>query len=274
MKSNTVYVLSREPLVVAGGFSTLETLSATKAAFTFLYHNVGWLRPHSLPRYLRAKKMCGADRRLIVVTNEPSEARWLRLVGIEAYALSHNINVREEFFRPLANCEKTFDAVYSAQLAPFKRLALARGVPRLFVVTYENGKREWDLHAFEPSLSHTSFNKVWIPAEAVRKRNSIASGAARMALRSMPFRSRSSLPRLPNVRTSFTSDDLHAMAPGDRVIPVTGSSGLIGSEVFTFIDSHGWRGHGRERNQHAAAIVCDDFDTNAALIGCLPGDGD
>jgi glycosyltransferase involved in cell wall biosynthesis len=168
MKSNTVYVLSRDPLVVAGGFSTLESLSATKGAFTFLYHNVGWLRPHSLPRYLRAKRKCGADRKLIVVTNEPSEARWLRLVGIKAYALSHNIHVREEFFSPLATRQKTFDAVYSAQLASFKRLSLAQGIPRLFVVTYENGKPEWDLHAFEPSLSHASFNKVWMPPEAVR----------------------------------------------------------------------------------------------------------
>jgi glycosyltransferase involved in cell wall biosynthesis len=168
MKSNTVYVLSRDPLVVAGGFSTLEQLSTTKAAFTFLYHNVGWLRPHGLPRYLRAKRMCGNDRKLIVITNEPSEARWLRLVGIQAYALSHNIHVREEFFSPVVSCHKAFDAVYSAQLASFKRLALARAVPRLSVVTYENGKREWDLHAFEPSLSHASFNKAWMPPEAVR----------------------------------------------------------------------------------------------------------
>jgi len=168
MKSNTVYVLSSDPLVVAGGFSTLEQLSATTGTFTFLYHNVGWLRPHSLPRYLRAKKKCGDNRKLIVVTNEPSEARWLRLVGIEAYPLSHNIHVREKFFSPLATCHKAFDAVYSAQLASFKRLALARAVPRLFVVTYEDGKREWDLHAFEPSLSHASFNKAWMPPEAVR----------------------------------------------------------------------------------------------------------
>lgn len=168
MKSNTVYLLSRDPLVVAGGFSTLEHLSATKAAFTFLYHNVGWLRPHCLPRYFRAKRKCGADRRLIVVTNEPSEARWLRLVGIEAYPLSGSIHVRENFFTPLATCQRTFDAVYSAQLASFKRLSLAQGIPRLFVVTYENGQREWDLHAFEPSLSHASFNKAWMPPEAVR----------------------------------------------------------------------------------------------------------
>jgi hypothetical protein len=61
MKANTVYVLSCDPLVVAGGFSTLEHLSAVKAAFTFLYHNVGWLRPHRLPTYLGAKRKCGAS---------------------------------------------------------------------------------------------------------------------------------------------------------------------------------------------------------------------
>lgn len=64
------------------------------------------------------------------------------------------------------------------------------------------------------------------------------------------------------------------MASSHCVILVTGSSGLIGCDVCTHFDSLGWRMHGRKKNQHAAAIVCDDFDTNAAPIGLLAGDGD
>ena len=41
------------------------------------------------------------------------------------------------------------------------------------------------------------------------------------------------------------------MASSDRVILVTGSSGLIGSEVCTHFDSLGWRVHGLDSNQRA-----------------------
>lgn len=41
------------------------------------------------------------------------------------------------------------------------------------------------------------------------------------------------------------------MASGDRVILITGSSGLIGSEVCTHFDSLGWRVHGLDSNQRA-----------------------
>lgn len=142
MKANSVYVLSRDPLVVAGGFNTLDQLPATRQPFTFLYHNVGWLRPHRIPRYLRAKRRSESTWRLIVVTNEPSEARWLRLVGVEAHALSSSIFVRDNFFRPHGGSVKQYDAVYAAQLEPFKRLSLASHVRSLCVVTYKNGEKE------------------------------------------------------------------------------------------------------------------------------------
>jgi glycosyltransferase involved in cell wall biosynthesis len=168
MRSNTVYILSHDPLVVTGGFATLETLAECRRPLTFVYHNVGWLRAHSLPRYIKASRQFIGHRRLIVVTNEPSEARWLRLVGIESDALSHNIHVRDNFFTPLPQTPKLYNAVYSAQLAPFKRLELAREITSLRVVTYEMRKQEWDLHAYEPSLRHATFNKTWLNAGEVR----------------------------------------------------------------------------------------------------------
>jgi glycosyltransferase involved in cell wall biosynthesis len=169
MRANTVYILSHDPLVVTGGFSTLESLAECRRPMTFLYHNVGWLRAHSLPRYIKASRQFIGQRRLIVVTNEPSEARWLRLVGIESYPLSHNIHVRDNFFTPLQQIPKLYDAVYSAQLSPFKRLELARDIPSLRVVTYAIGETEWDLHAYEPSLRHATFNKTWLPSDEVRQ---------------------------------------------------------------------------------------------------------
>lgn len=168
MKAHTVYILSREPLVVTGCFATLEQLQSADRPFTFLYHNAGWLRPRNLPRYLSARRAYRGDRRLVVIANEPSEARWLRLVGMESYAISHNIHVREQFFRPDPGMPKRYDAVYSAQMAAFKRLSLAGGIRNLYVVTYMNGAQEWDLHDYEPALRHAMFNRTFIPPEQVR----------------------------------------------------------------------------------------------------------
>jgi glycosyltransferase involved in cell wall biosynthesis len=169
MKANTIYVLHRDPLVVTGGFATLEALQGVRRPMIFFYHNVGWLRAHSLPHYIRAARAFDKTRRLIVITNEPSEARWLRLVGIEAYPLSHNIHVRDHFFVPDREFVKKYDAVYAAQLAAFKRLALAREIRSLFVVAYEHGKHEWNLHDYEPALRHASFNATFVSPASVRE---------------------------------------------------------------------------------------------------------
>lgn len=168
MRANTVYVLSRDPLVVAGGFGTIETLKAVDRPFTLIYHNCGLIRAHHLSRYMTWGRAFSGKRRLVVVTNEPAEARWLRLVGIDSHSLSHNIHVREGFFSPDPECGKRYDAVYAAQLASFKRLGLAKGIHRLFVMTYVGGGAQWDLHEYEPSLSHASFNRTWVPPEGVR----------------------------------------------------------------------------------------------------------
>lgn len=168
MKANTVYILSRDPFVVTGCFATLEQLRSAARPFIFLYHNAGWLRPRNLPRYLSASRAYRGNRRLIVIANELSEARWLRLVGVESYAISHNIHVREGFFCPREGLPKRYDAVYSAQLAAFKRLALAKSIPKICVVTYMNGAQEWNLHDYEPALRHAVFNRTFIPPEQVR----------------------------------------------------------------------------------------------------------
>jgi glycosyltransferase involved in cell wall biosynthesis len=168
MRANTVYVLSRDPLIVAGGFGTIETLKGVNQPFTLIYHNCGLIRAHHLSRYMAWDRAYSGKRRLVVVTNEPAEARWLRLVGIDSHALSHNIHVRDGFFSPDPACEKRYDAVYVAQLASFKRLWLAKGIQRLFVMTYVGGGAQWDLHEYEPSLSHASFNRTWVPPDGVR----------------------------------------------------------------------------------------------------------
>lgn len=167
MLANTIYVLSRDPLVLMGGFGTLEQAAKLPGAFTFIFHNAGWIRVRTLRRYVQARFRYRGGKRLIVVTNEPSEARWLRLAGIEAACLSQNLHVRENLYRPMPDVPKRYDAVYAAQLLPFKRLHLAERVRSLYVLTYASGQRSWDLHAYEPRLEHADFNRGWMPLEDV-----------------------------------------------------------------------------------------------------------
>jgi len=95
MHANTIYVLSRDPLVPMGGLATLEQAATLPGDFTFIFHNGGLIRIRTLRRYVRARFRYRGGKRLIVVTNEPSEARWLRLVGQESLCLGHNLHVRE-----------------------------------------------------------------------------------------------------------------------------------------------------------------------------------
>jgi glycosyltransferase involved in cell wall biosynthesis len=168
MLANTIYVLSRYPLVLMGSQKMIERVPDLPGNFTFLYHNAGFIRLRTLRQYLRARLRCAyRGKRLIVVTNEPSEARWLRLIGVEAQCLGHNLHVREQLYVPLPDVPKRYDAVYAAQLQSFKRLHLAERVKSLYVVTYVTGEQSWDLHAYEPRLQHADFNRGWVRHEDV-----------------------------------------------------------------------------------------------------------
>lgn len=167
MKADTVYKLSESPLVIMGSFATFEQASKIQRPFTYIYHNAGWIRPGQLRRYLRIARRFRGHAKIFFATNEPSEAIWLRLFGLQAACFNHNLHVRENFFVPLSQ-PKQFDAVYAAQMAPFKRLHLASQVRSLNVITYQRGQPEWNLHAYAPELSHSIYNPTFISREAVR----------------------------------------------------------------------------------------------------------
>ena len=70
--------------------------------------------------------------------------------------------------------EKKYDAVYVAAAHPYKRIHLAKKIKKLFVVTYfwpdvRDEKGLWDLHAFEPQVSHCEFNRDRIPPDEVNR---------------------------------------------------------------------------------------------------------
>lgn len=170
MRAQVVYQLSEDPLVVMGSFASYVAMGKLKRPFTFLYHNPGWIRARSLPRYLKLLRHFGKNARLHFITNEESEARWLMLLGQKATCLGHNLHVRDGFFTPDPATPKRYDAVYAATLAPYKRIELAREIERLAFVTYVTHQEEWDLHAYEPRLHHADFNRQFISREEVRER--------------------------------------------------------------------------------------------------------
>lgn len=61
------------------------------------------------------------------------------------------------------NVEKKYDAIYAAQIIPFKRIGLARAVESIYILTYTQGAgtRENDLHGAYPEMKHADFNRNW-----------------------------------------------------------------------------------------------------------------
>ena len=170
MRAQVVYVLREEPLVVMGSFASHVAMSKVRRPFTFFYHNPGWIRARSMPRYIQFLRHFRDNAKLHFITNEDSEARWLRCLGQKASCLGHNLHVRDGFFTPDSNAEKLFDAVYAATMAPYKRIELAREIRRLCFVTYVTHQQSWDLHSYEPRLRHAAFNPQFISRDEVRQR--------------------------------------------------------------------------------------------------------
>ncbi|RDC54293.1 glycosyltransferase [Pedobacter chinensis] len=59
--------------------------------------------------------------------------------------------------------EKKYDAIYAAQIIPFKRIGLAREIKSIYILTYTQGAgmKENDLHSAYPEMKHAEFNKNW-----------------------------------------------------------------------------------------------------------------
>ena len=104
---------------------------------------------------------------VVLCCNERKECALARLLGIKSYFLNQNMHLPECVYQPASgNLEKIYDAYYAAQARPFKRLHLAEQIERLFVLTYACKERDasgqYDLHAFEPRISHCDYNKDFI----------------------------------------------------------------------------------------------------------------
>jgi glycosyltransferase involved in cell wall biosynthesis len=72
---------------------------------------------------------------LILLANTRAEEALLQRLGVDVQYAPQNMFVDEGMYYPVPGRERQFDAIYNAQLAPFKRHELARAVPSCAYVT-------------------------------------------------------------------------------------------------------------------------------------------
>ena len=94
----------------------------------------------------------GIDHHLMV--HAADEERMRKLCGVHGAFISQNIYVDSDVYRPMP-AEKEYDAIYVAQMKPFKRHHLAARVEKLYIATAWGG----DLPSFCRQVSHATFNE-------------------------------------------------------------------------------------------------------------------
>lgn len=166
-----VYVLWEDPLILGCmGANEISRIFSIKLPATVLYFPTWLWTTRSLPSlvllWLKGHRQ---NKGLHFMCNTPQEDVMLRRVGLPGALTSINCYINERVFR-ITGEPKQYDAVYTAQMEPMKRLHLAAKIPSLYVVTYgtcRTPEGAYDLHRFEPLLIHASFNRRWATSEEI-----------------------------------------------------------------------------------------------------------
>ena len=191
MLCHGLYILATEPLIVStiggypfstrlalrgkllGHFADGLNLPSSFHPKYILEHVAGWSVPiHRMAKFQARQLLHRLERREHhLLVNAGDEDRMRNSLLIRGAHFNHNLYINEHLYKPLAE-PKIYDAIYTAQLAAFKRLALAKQVERLMVVSYGG-----DLHAYCPDLQHAEFNREFLPRpELARKYNQAYAG--------------------------------------------------------------------------------------------------
>ena len=163
------YVLHENPRIMGIlDFAALEKVLAqpSKQDTYFLVH-LTWNHAN-LQRMFRKKLLFSRWQSQgampLMFTNAKAEDSYRSLFRIPGFFCTEYIYTDEKDYGVL-DVEKKYDAVYAAQLMPFKRLELAREIEKIFILTYTPGagkNGENDLPGFCPALRHAEFNKTWV----------------------------------------------------------------------------------------------------------------
>jgi glycosyltransferase involved in cell wall biosynthesis len=159
------YILSVKPLIVSfiGDFPTLPPGFKPKHV---LESPGGWsARWKPMVKFKRNQlwhEISGRKYHLIV--NASDEDVWRKRWLIKGAQFSSSLYVNEHIYKPLDQ-PKHYDAIYTAQLQPFKRHGLAKAIKGLMVISYGG-----DLPSFCPALAHADYNKEFIPRPELAKK--------------------------------------------------------------------------------------------------------
>jgi len=74
----------------------------------------------------------------IYLCNSDKEVELFRIAGLEAVLCNHNCWVDEKMFQPDSSVDKLYDAVYDANIAPYKRHELAVGIENLALISFRH----------------------------------------------------------------------------------------------------------------------------------------
>jgi glycosyltransferase involved in cell wall biosynthesis len=121
------YLAGRVPRLHRGWFLLSPTWSIEDEA------QAKWIRTHAVLHRLRHPR-----HQLIFLCNSSAERDLLHRFGEAAIFLNKTCVTSEEVFRPLADVPVEFDAIYNAQLAPWKRHELALDVPSCAFIFYRD----------------------------------------------------------------------------------------------------------------------------------------
>lgn len=189
-------VLHADPLVYYGGIVEAAPLGVASLIGRRLWSRPAWflLSPtwsieyEGLARQLRCHailhRFLNPLHRIVFICNTEAEADVMRSCGEAAFVHNKTTGIDERLFRPLEGVEREFDAIYNAQLAPWKRHELTLEIPRCAFLFYRglhaaststpDSERALIAHHAEVAPGHVFINDydnagfpVRLPADAV-----------------------------------------------------------------------------------------------------------
>ena len=90
----------------------------------------------SLRRAAVRHRLVNPQHRIVFACNTQDETALMRSLGEAAFTHNKTTNTSEHVFRPLDDVTPEFDAIYNAQLAPWKRHELALAIPTCAFLFY------------------------------------------------------------------------------------------------------------------------------------------
>lgn len=161
------YKLSEHPQIIGiQDYEALEQLAKNKKsenliAFVHLTWNHAKLyKMVEKKLFFRKLKKLGVQP--MMMCNSSSEDRYRNIFQIPGMKCPIYVYLNDKDYF-VENVDKRFDAIYAAQIIPFKRIGLAREIDNLYILTYTQGagERENDLYAAYPEMKHADFNRNW-----------------------------------------------------------------------------------------------------------------